>query len=63
MATAKKRAAVYFDPVLHTALKLKAFGTRRSIFDEPVKSRKSRHSRESGSPQRLEKTGFPPSRE
>jgi hypothetical protein len=33
MATAAKRATVYLDPVLHKALKLKAFETSRSISD------------------------------
>ena len=33
MATASKRATVYLDPVLHKALKLKAFETSRSISD------------------------------
>jgi len=31
MATATKRATIYLDPVLHKALKLKAFETSRSI--------------------------------
>ena len=31
MATHTKRATVYFDPVLHKALKLKAVETSRSI--------------------------------
>ena len=33
MATPAKRATVYFDPVLHKALKLKAVETSRSISD------------------------------
>ena len=33
MATSAKRATVYFDPVLHKALKLKAVETSRSISD------------------------------
>jgi hypothetical protein len=33
MATAAKRATVYLDPILHKALKLKAFETSRSISD------------------------------
>lgn len=33
MATAAKRATVYLDAVLHSALKLKAFETSRSISD------------------------------
>ncbi len=31
MATATKRATIYLDPILHKALKLKAFETSRSI--------------------------------
>jgi hypothetical protein len=31
MATRTKRATIYFDPVLHKALKLKAVETSRSI--------------------------------
>ena len=31
MATAVKRATIYFDPVLHKALKLKSFETSRSL--------------------------------
>lgn len=31
MGTAAKRATIYFDPILHKALKLKAFETSRSI--------------------------------
>ena len=31
MATAAKRAAVYLDPILHKALKLKSVETSRSI--------------------------------
>jgi len=34
-----------------------------NLFDEFVKSPQGRHSREGGSPEMLEKTGFPPSRE
>ena len=33
MATTAKRATIYFDPVLHKALKLKAIETSRSISD------------------------------
>jgi hypothetical protein len=33
MATATKRATVYFDPDIHKALKLKAIETSRSISD------------------------------
>ena len=33
MATLKKRATVYFDPVIHRALRLKAAETLRSISD------------------------------
>jgi hypothetical protein len=33
MATAAKRATVYLDPVLHKALKLKAFETSYSVSD------------------------------
>jgi hypothetical protein len=33
MATPAKRATVYFDPVLHKALKLKAVETSKSISD------------------------------
>ncbi len=33
MATAAKRATIYFDPVLHKCLKLKSFETSRSISD------------------------------
>ena len=33
MGTAPKRATIYLDPVLHKALKLKAFETSRSISD------------------------------
>ena len=33
MVTSAKRATVYFDPVLHKALKLKSFETSRSISD------------------------------
>ena len=33
MGTAAKRATIYLDPVLHNALKLKAFETSRSISD------------------------------
>lgn len=33
MATSAKRATIYFDPVLHKALKLKAVETSRSISD------------------------------
>ncbi len=31
MAAATKRATIYLDPILHNALKLKAFETSRSI--------------------------------
>ena len=31
MATAAKRATVYFDPILHKALKLKSIETSKSI--------------------------------
>lgn len=33
MATSAKRATVYFDPILHKALKLKAVETSKSISD------------------------------
>ena len=33
MAAPAKRATIYFDPVLHRALKLKSFETSRSISD------------------------------
>ncbi len=33
MATAQKRATVYFDPELHRALRLKAAETERSVSD------------------------------
>jgi hypothetical protein len=33
MATSAKRATVYFDPVLHKALKIKSLETSRSISD------------------------------
>ena len=33
MATAHKRATVYFDPELHRALRLKAAETERSVSD------------------------------
>ncbi len=33
MATPAKRATVYFDPILHKALKLKAIETSKSISD------------------------------
>lgn len=33
MTTPAKRATIYFDPVLHKALKLKALETSRSITD------------------------------
>jgi hypothetical protein len=33
MATAQKRATVYFDPELHRALRLKAAETERSLSD------------------------------
>ena len=33
MATATKRATIYLEPILHKALKLKAFETSRSISD------------------------------
>ena len=33
MATPAKRATVYFDPVLHKALKIKSLETSRSISD------------------------------
>ena len=33
MATPAKRATVYFDPIVHNTLKLKAFETSRSISD------------------------------
>ena len=33
MATALKRSTIYLDPVLHRALKLKAFETSRSMSD------------------------------
>ena len=33
MATATKRATVYFDPAIHKALKLKAIETSKSISD------------------------------
>ena len=33
MATSAKRATVYFDPLLHKALKLKAVETSKSISD------------------------------
>ena len=33
MATPAKRATIYFDPVLHKALKLKSVETSRSISD------------------------------
>ena len=33
MGTAAKRATIYLDPILHKALKLKAFETSRSISD------------------------------
>ncbi|MBW1672004.1 MAG: CopG family transcriptional regulator [Deltaproteobacteria bacterium] len=33
MATPAKRATVYLDPIVHKALKLKAFETSRSVSD------------------------------
>ena len=33
MATPAKRATIYFDPILHKALKLKSVETSRSISD------------------------------
>ena len=33
MATTAKRATIYFDPVMHKALKLKAIETSRSVSD------------------------------
>ena len=33
MATPTKRATVYFDPILHKALKLKAIETSKSVSD------------------------------
>lgn len=33
MGTAAKRATIYLDPILHRALKIKAFETSRSISD------------------------------
>jgi hypothetical protein len=33
MATTPKRATIYFDPVLHKALKFKAIETSRSVSD------------------------------
>ena len=33
MATIAKRATIYFDPVMHKALKLKAIETSRSVSD------------------------------
>ena len=33
METAKKRATIYLDPILHKALKLKSIETSRSISD------------------------------
>jgi len=33
MATPAKRATIYLDPIVHKALKLKAFETSRSVSD------------------------------
>ena len=33
MSTVRKRATVYFDPVIHRALKIKAAETARSVSD------------------------------